>query len=263
MFLDFVFTRMEDVRVMKTTQSLAGDCRPRRAVEPLDGPRLIPHPDHPRPEIVRRDYEMPDGVLKVRVRAANAGYASQLERGLLARPLRYRGDTPNGSRPACAVRDINAAVAPGYVHPSQSTQKSNYGCQRGYQLYASAIPPAIEDLDRTGHLLNRIRRSDATKSTFVALGSDCGSSSPNSSPVARMVAMNSGFASANSKNRSCFRRDGCGNHLDYLNDVFAEELNDERNNPWSIYNDLPQAFLANVSIQCLVRRLSAVIDCHS
>src|SRR5262249_3711169 len=35
---------------------------------------LVPHPEHPRPEVVLMDYDMPDGVLRVKVRAANAGY---------------------------------------------------------------------------------------------------------------------------------------------------------------------------------------------
>lgn len=35
---------------------------------------LVPHPNHPRPEVVMMDYDMPDGVLHVKVRAANAGY---------------------------------------------------------------------------------------------------------------------------------------------------------------------------------------------
>ena len=36
---------------------------------------FVPHPKHPRPKIVRMDYEIPaDSVQRVRVRAANAGY---------------------------------------------------------------------------------------------------------------------------------------------------------------------------------------------
>lgn len=35
---------------------------------------LVPHPEHARPEIVRMDFDMPDGVRIVKARAANAGY---------------------------------------------------------------------------------------------------------------------------------------------------------------------------------------------
>lgn len=127
-FLDFVFTRMENVRVLEDSPI----AREETADQDVQWSRLIdlelvPHPDHPRPEIVRRDYEMPDGVLKVRVRAANAGYTlrnwnvdcspdhslSGVEYSLwLPEPLALYGVS-------------NAAVAPGYVFPSQSTTKSN------------------------------------------------------------------------------------------------------------------------------------------
>jgi len=35
---------------------------------------LVPHPDQPRPEITKLDYDMRDGVFKVRLCAATAGY---------------------------------------------------------------------------------------------------------------------------------------------------------------------------------------------
>ncbi|ERO63248.1 helix-turn-helix transcriptional regulator [Pseudomonas piscis] len=38
---------------------------------------IVPHPDKKSAEIVKRDYEMQDGVLKLRVRAAMAGYVLQ------------------------------------------------------------------------------------------------------------------------------------------------------------------------------------------
>lgn len=47
---------------------------------------LAPHPKHTRPEVVRMDYPFDeDGVLRVRVRAANAGY--MLRRWSVARHL--------------------------------------------------------------------------------------------------------------------------------------------------------------------------------
>lgn len=74
-FRDFVFTRMESPMVLEDSPVLAKetaehDAQWSRIIE-LE---LVPHPEHPRPEIVRMDYDMPDGVLKVKARAANAGY---------------------------------------------------------------------------------------------------------------------------------------------------------------------------------------------
>jgi hypothetical protein len=74
-FRDFVLTRMEDPEVLENGPVLAEE-RPEfdiqwsRVIE-LE---LVPHPAHPRPEVVLMDYGMQDGVLRVKVRAANAGY---------------------------------------------------------------------------------------------------------------------------------------------------------------------------------------------
>jgi hypothetical protein len=35
---------------------------------------LVPHPDQPRPEITEMDYSMDHGVLRMKLRAATAGY---------------------------------------------------------------------------------------------------------------------------------------------------------------------------------------------
>ncbi|PNG62044.1 hypothetical protein TI06_23995, partial [Vibrio vulnificus] len=35
---------------------------------------LVPHPDQPRPEITEMDYSMEEGVLRMKLRAATAGY---------------------------------------------------------------------------------------------------------------------------------------------------------------------------------------------
>lgn len=74
-FRDFVFTRMDDPKVLESSpvlpeETAEHDAQWSRIIE-LE---LVPHPEHPRPEIVRMDYDMPEGVLKVRSRAANAGY---------------------------------------------------------------------------------------------------------------------------------------------------------------------------------------------
>lgn len=74
-FRDFVLTRIEAPVLLANSEVGRGetaehDVQWSRIVE-LE---LAPHPSHPRPEVIRRDYDMPDGVLRIKVRAANAGY---------------------------------------------------------------------------------------------------------------------------------------------------------------------------------------------
>lgn len=75
-FRDFVFTRMDeptvlDDSVVQREETAEFDMQWSRIIE-LE---LVPHPKHTRPEVVRMDYPFDeDGVLRVRVRAANAGY---------------------------------------------------------------------------------------------------------------------------------------------------------------------------------------------
>lgn len=125
-FLDFVFTRMEDVKVLEDSPI----AREEQADQDAQWSRLIdlelvPHPEHPRPEIVRKDYAMPDGVLKVRVRAANAGYTLR-QWNVDCSPdhslpgIEYSLWLPD---PLALYGSSNASVAPGYVHPSQTLKK--------------------------------------------------------------------------------------------------------------------------------------------
>ena len=75
-FRDFVLTR-----ISKPTPKLGDeaarhelpeqDVQWTRIVE-LD---LVPHPDQPHPEVTHMDYDMPEGVLRLKLRAALAGYA--------------------------------------------------------------------------------------------------------------------------------------------------------------------------------------------
>lgn len=74
-FLDFVLTRIDSPVVLED-----GVVQPHEAPEHdhqwtrLITLKLVPHPDHPRPEVVRMDYRMPGEELEVTVRASNAGY---------------------------------------------------------------------------------------------------------------------------------------------------------------------------------------------
>ena len=73
-FRDFVFTRMESTELLDGNPARhelpANDIQWNRIVE-LD---IVPHPDRPHPEITERDYGMVDGVLRLKLRAAMAGY---------------------------------------------------------------------------------------------------------------------------------------------------------------------------------------------
>ncbi len=79
---------------------------------------LVPHPKITRPEVVFLDYDMPGGVLKVSVRAANVGYLMKL----------WAIDcSPNHSESAkefhlwlrdpLSIYGASTALAPGYVAP--------------------------------------------------------------------------------------------------------------------------------------------------
>lgn len=73
-FRDFVVTRIEAPQLLdeepKANERPDNDIQWTRIVE-LD---LVPHPRLSRPEIIRMDYRMQDGLIRMRVRAAIAGY---------------------------------------------------------------------------------------------------------------------------------------------------------------------------------------------
>lgn len=74
-FRDFVLTRIADACLCleagpRRHELAENDIQWTRIVE-LD---LVPHPDRPRPEITRMDYGMRDSFLRLKVRAALAGY---------------------------------------------------------------------------------------------------------------------------------------------------------------------------------------------
>ena len=74
-FRDFVITRIKHPQVLKGERPAQHelsdqDIQWTRIVE-LD---LVPHPDQPHPEITEMDYRMEGGVLRLKLRAATAGY---------------------------------------------------------------------------------------------------------------------------------------------------------------------------------------------
>ena len=74
-FRDFVITRIKQPVVMKGGEIQSHE----RSYQDIQWTRiveleLVPHPDQPRPEITEMDYSMNRGVMKMKLRAATAGY---------------------------------------------------------------------------------------------------------------------------------------------------------------------------------------------
>lgn len=73
-FRDFVLTRIRDVRIQSENpqpgESIERDVQWSCEVEM----EIVPHPDFPRPELAALDYPMKEGVLRIRAKAALAGY---------------------------------------------------------------------------------------------------------------------------------------------------------------------------------------------
>ena len=74
-FRDFVITRIKNPVVMKGAEVQSHE----RSDQDIQWTRiveleLVPHPDQPRPEITEMDYSMDSGVLRMKLRAATAGY---------------------------------------------------------------------------------------------------------------------------------------------------------------------------------------------
>ena len=127
-FRDFVITRIEAPTLVdeepKANERPDNDIQWTRIVE-LD---LVPHPRLSRPEIIRMDYGIKDGSIRMRVRAAVAGYML----------LRWSVDaSPDHSlqgpefrlwlKDHLALYGVkNALLAPGYREPRHEEANTNY-----------------------------------------------------------------------------------------------------------------------------------------
>lgn len=119
-FRDFVLTRIDEAielqnKNISIEETLEADVQWSRIIE-LE---LVPHPDHPQPKAVLMDYDMPDDVLRVKVRAVHVGYLMRLW-SVDCSP----NHSLNGKAYALWLRDplalygvSNARLAPGYVDP--------------------------------------------------------------------------------------------------------------------------------------------------
>ena len=121
-FRDFVITRMHRPQVLVTSEVLPHersdqDIQWNRIVE-LE---LVPHPDQPRPEITAMDYKMEDGSLRLKLRAATAGYILRQWSVDCSPDHSLRGHEYRlWLKDPLAIYGVkNALLAPGYRSPDQ------------------------------------------------------------------------------------------------------------------------------------------------
>jgi len=124
-FRDFVITRIEAPTLLdeepKANERPDNDIQWTRIVE-LD---FVPHPRLSRPEIIRMDYRMTDGSIRMRVRAAVAGYML-LRWSVDASPdhsLKEEQYRLWLSDPLALYGVENAKLAPGYQAPAAKTSR--------------------------------------------------------------------------------------------------------------------------------------------
>jgi len=123
-FRDFVLTRMEGPEVLESSEvaleeRAEADIQWSRIIE-LD---LVVHPSHKRPAIVEMDYGITPGqALRVRVRAANAGYMLRRLNVDCSPDHSLKGPEIALwlSDPLALYGATNARLAPGYVDPNPS-----------------------------------------------------------------------------------------------------------------------------------------------
>ncbi|MEE9929640.1 helix-turn-helix transcriptional regulator [Microvirgula aerodenitrificans] len=122
-FRDFVITRIRHPVVLKgqpvaVHEMSDQDIQWTRIVE-LE---LVPHPDQPRPEITEMDYGMRDGVLRMKLRAATAGYILRKWSVDCSPDHSLRGyEFRLWLRDHLALYGVkNAVLAPGYRSPDQN-----------------------------------------------------------------------------------------------------------------------------------------------
>ena len=122
-FRDFVITRIKNPVVIKGAQVQPHE----RSDQDIQWTRiveleLVPHPDQPRPEITEMDYSMQDGVLRMKLRAATAGYILRKWSVECSPDHSLRGpEFRLWLKDALALYGVkNALLAPGYRSPDQA-----------------------------------------------------------------------------------------------------------------------------------------------
>jgi predicted DNA-binding transcriptional regulator YafY len=121
-FRDFVITRIKKPILMK-----GAEVRPHeRSDQDIQWTRiveleLVPHPDQPHPEITEMDYSMDSGVLRMKLRAATAGYILRQWSVDCTPDHSLRGHEYRlWLKDHLAIYGVrNAVLAPGYRSPDQ------------------------------------------------------------------------------------------------------------------------------------------------
>ena len=129
-FRDFVITRIKHPQVLKGEKPAPHelgdqDIQWTRIVE-LD---LVPHPDQPHPEITEMDYSMQDGSLRLKLRAATAGYILRKWSVDCSPDHNLRGHEYRlWLKDSLAIYGVkNAVLAPGYRSPDQQRLQAEAG----------------------------------------------------------------------------------------------------------------------------------------
>lgn len=117
-FRDFVITRIRQPQLMQRAPVEAHE----RSDQDIQWNRIVelelaPHPDQPRPEITAMDYGMTDGMLRVKLRAATAGYTLRKWSVDCSADHRLRGPEYRlWLKDHLALYGVkNAVLAPGYA----------------------------------------------------------------------------------------------------------------------------------------------------
>ena len=122
-FRDFVLTRIQNPVVLKEAKVEAHE-RPDQDIQwtQIVELELVPHPAQPRPEITSMDYGMRDGVLRMRLRAATAGYVLRKWNVDCSPDHSLRGPEYRlWLRNSLALYGVrNALLAPGYRSPDKN-----------------------------------------------------------------------------------------------------------------------------------------------
>jgi hypothetical protein len=126
-FRDFVITRIKRPRILKNElpapHELSNqDIQWTRIIE-LE---LVPHPDMPHPDIIEMDYSMRNGVLRMKLRAATAGYMLRKWSIDCSPDHRLRGSEYLLwlKDPLLLYGVKTAVLAPGYIMPLNCSQNS-------------------------------------------------------------------------------------------------------------------------------------------
>lgn len=123
-FRDFVITRIEAPLLLdeepKANERSDSDIQWTRIVEV----QLVPHPDQPRPEITERDFNMVDGAIELKLRAATAGYMLRQWSVDCSPDHSLRGPEYRLwlNDPLAIYGAKNAMLAPGYRSPDKQEQ---------------------------------------------------------------------------------------------------------------------------------------------